>query len=275
MSLIERIRGLLVRIGTERASSRPVALVRIAVPLLLWSRFGSELAFFTRPFSPLRAALSTLFFATTTAMLVGLRARLASVLVGVTMVAIVVVRAGIEGDRAFLHHHVALLIITALVLGLTPCDRSFSLDHARALARGEEASEERGFVYGQWLLRLQLSVLYVFAAIDKTNAPFLSGVRLQHYLHYYYVGSEELECTLVPGLTAFAAIGTVALEYALGLLVWCPKTHRVLLPVGLAFHAMLYLFLPVHTFSITVAALYILVPDPDRVHAALERMLGR
>jgi hypothetical protein len=120
-----------------------------------------------------------------------------------------------------------------------------------------------------------MSALYVYAAIDKTNLPFLSGVRLQHYLHFYYLGSEAYEGALLPVLCGAAAVSTVVLEYTLGIFLWRARAQRVLIPLGLAFHAVLYLFLPVHTFSLTMAALYVLWPDPDRVHGKLDTMFGR
>ncbi len=65
------------RIATGEGSTRPVALVRIGVALILWSRFGSDLGPYMRhTWSWLALGLS--FYASTTLMLLGFRTRLAT-----------------------------------------------------------------------------------------------------------------------------------------------------------------------------------------------------
>ena len=67
----------------------------------------------------------------------------------------------------------------------------------------------------------------------------------------------------------------MALEFALALGVWRPRWHRLLLPLGVAFHAGLYVLLPVHTFSATMVLLYLAVIDPSAVHRAVAAALPR
>lgn len=273
------LRAWLSRVATERASSRAVALVRIGVPLLLWTRFGSELAFFSRPHTPVRVALGIAFFVATALMLIGLRARLSALSVALVMTALIATRGVVDGEHIFLHHHVALLVVVAFLLALTPCGASFSIDRMRALARaraeGASPPEERGYVYGQWLIRAQLVVIYLFAAIDKSNVAFLSGVRMQHYAHFFYIGSTDVPGAAFPALAWVISIATVVLEYTLAALLLVPRARRFLIPIGLAFHAILYVLLPVHTFSLTMALLYVCVLDPDEVHARIDALVSR
>ena len=267
------------RIGTERASSRAVALIRIGIPLLLWSRLGSEFAFFDAPLTASRAALGTAFFASTTSMLVGLFARTSAFIVSAVMCVAIATRGVLGGDHVFLHHHVALLVIVAFVLCLTPCGASFSIDRMRAVARSETLGaappEEKGYVYGQWLIRAQIALVYLFAAIDKSDAVFLSGARMGHYVHFFLVGSSEVSGAWFPVIMRIAAVTTVALEYALAVLLFVPRLRRILIPLGLGFHALVYVTLPVHTFSLTMALLYLAVLDPDVVHRRIDTLVGR
>lgn len=270
MGVLSRIAD---RVARGQASTRSIALVRIGVPLLLWSRFGSDFGFFTRPFGPLRSTLSALFFLSTTAMLVGFFARLASLAAGLVLTAVIALAARGEASEAFLHHHVALLLIASYLLALSPCDRSLSIDRIRARTHGGPPPE-RGPLYTLYLFRAQIVVIYLLAAVDKTNVAFLSGERMQHYAYYFYFGSAEITHPLFPVLCQLLAVSTVLLEYALGLFLLVPRAQRVLIPLGLAFHAALYVLVPVHTFSLTMALLYLTVLEPERVHRALGELLG-
>jgi hypothetical protein len=260
-------------VARGEAATRSLGLVRMGVPLLLWSRFGSDFGFFARPYGAMRFVLSALFFLTTSAMLVGLCARFASFGVGLVLTAHIGLAATGRASEAFLHHHVILLLIASYLLALSPCDRSLSWDRVRALARARKAGTpppaERGPVYALYLFRAQLVVIYLLAAVDKTNAAFLSGERMQHYAYYFYFGSAEITHPLFARVCQALALGTVLLEYALAFFLLVPRAQRVLIPLGLAFHAALYLLVPVHTFSLTMALLYLTVLDPERVHQAL------
>jgi hypothetical protein len=74
---------------------------------------------------------------------------------------------------------------------------------------------------------------------------------------------------------AGAAVGIVGLEFALAVGVWRPRIHRVLLPLGVAFHATLYVLLPVATFSATMVLLYLAVMVPEAVERGLARVWPR
>jgi len=121
---------------------------------------------------------------------------------------------------------------------------------------------------------LQMSVVYLFAAIDKTSVAFLSGARLEHLLLWQYWGSEPPTLPGLAVLCALFAIGNVALEYALALGLPFARTRRWLVLPGLALHAIFYLALPVATYSATVFVIYLAYFDPERVHEVIEELSG-
>lgn len=247
-------------VGGE-VSTVPAALLRIGLALLLWARHGEQLVL-VHADGPGRAVLSLLFFGSTAAMLVGWWSRTATA-----------IAAGVTAWTYFglgwhHHHHYALMVATALC-ACTPCGRSLSVDRARTEA------PERGSRLGLRLITAQLSAIYFWTAFDKLDAGFLSGARLEALLGYYYLGSDLPRETWFEVLCAGAAIAVVVLELALAVGLWLPRTHRVLLPLGVALHAAMYVLLPVATFSATMVLLYLAALEPEAVERAFARLTGR
>jgi hypothetical protein len=263
-------------VGTE-ASSRSSALLRVGLALLLWARFAGDLVF-TDATTPRFFALSAAFFAATTAMLVGAWSRLATLASAAVGGFLYVVWGVLRKEPGVAHHHVYLLVAATFLCALTPCGRSYSLDRWRALRRAERAEvrppPERGNVWGLRLLALQLSAVYLWSAYDKLGADFLSGARLERILLWYYAG---FDLAALPGFRAAVwgtSLATVGLELALGVGLLLPRARRYLLLPGLAFHGLLYVLLPVRTFSATMALCYLAYLDPDAVHRVLDRLQG-
>lgn len=254
----------------REASTRSAALLRICLVLLLWARFAESL---TLPRTP-SVALSAAFFAATALLLVGLWTRLAAAATAATMLALYFGFGVAQGVHAWVHHHHYLLVVAALLVALTPCGRSYALDRWLELRAGRPAPE-RGPAWALRLVTLQLAAIYLWSAYDKTSAAFLSGARLEQIGMYYYWGSDPPSS---PGFHACAAIAAslvVLLEAALGLMFLSGRTARWLLAAGALLHALLYVSLPVGTFSATMIALYLAALDPDAVHRALDRLAGR
>jgi hypothetical protein len=263
-------------VGTE-ASSRSSALLRIGLALLLWTRFAGDLVW-TEATHPRFFALSLAFFGATTLLLVGAASRVAALASAAVAGFVYVVWGVLRGEPGVAHHHVYLLVVTTLLCALTPCGRSYSLDRWWALRRAERAGAppppERGNISGLRLLALQLSAVYLWSAYDKLGRDFLSGDRLERVLRWYYAG---FDLDALPGFVAAvtaASVATPALEVALGVGLLVPRARRYLLVPGLLFHALLYVTLPVNTFSATMALGYLAYLDPDAVHRVLDRLQG-
>jgi len=261
----------------SEASSRSSALVRIGLALLLWARWAGELVL-SGGHSPDFLLFSCAFFAATTAMLLGVVSRLATLASAVGAFVLYGYGGYVLGRPGWAHHHTYLLALATLLCALTPCGRSYSLDRWLAVRRAERAGlrppPERGNVWGLRLIAIQLSLVYFWAAFDKSHAVFLSGAALERLWLYLYWPQALPPGGLFHAAVLVASVGTVALEYALAFGLPWRRTRRWLLIPGLLFHGILYVAMPVRTFSLTMALLYLAYLDPDRVHGVLERMQG-
>ncbi|RWE73896.1 MAG: hypothetical protein EOS42_18555 [Mesorhizobium sp.] len=260
--------------GTE-GSSRSSALIRIGLAMLFWSRWAGDLLLY-RDQSPAGLFLAANFFLATALLFVGYHSRAAAVWTGSVGLAMYYYFGFELGREPWTHHHAYLLAVAALLIALTPCDRSYSLDRYLAVVRAERAGvplpAERGNPWGLRLIVVQLSVLYFFAAFDKSNYAFLSGARLEQIFLWFYAGSDYPSG--LAWLATIVSFGVVALEYCLAFGLPFRATRRYLVLPGLAFHAIIYVTLPVYTFSATMALLYLAYFDADAVDRVIARLQG-
>ena len=266
------MRSLIVTILTAEGSTRTAALMRIGLPLLIWSRLGSHFLIY-KHHEPLNLLLMVSYFLSTTAMLVGWRSRLSSAWTGLTMMAIYYWMGMVNGVSSYTHHHIYLLAIAPLLLACTECGRSWSWDRWRALRRGT-VPPERGPTWGLVLITLQLSQIYLWGAVSKCSGAFLSGDRLEQIFMRLYVGSDYPEMPGFHELMIAGTVGAIVLEIALAFGLFIRRTHRWLLPLGIFFHAFMYVTLPVATFSASMWLLYLAALDPDRVHDVIDEISG-
>ncbi|HEU4404737.1 MAG TPA: HTTM domain-containing protein [Polyangiaceae bacterium] len=260
-------------------STRTAAILRLGLVLQLWCRWALDFTPFHTT-SPDVRAIGASFFASSLLFFAGLKTRLAGAWLSLTLVAAYYhlgVRLGMHDE--FSHHHTRLLATATCLVALAPSGRSLSadryLENVRAAREGRAPSPERGPLWAQRLVALQVSVLYLFTAIDKTQPAFLNGTRLEQIYLHLYAGSDYPAWAGFHELAVAAAIATVALEYALAFGLWVPRWRRVLAPLGVAFHLVLYYCVPLRTFTASMCLLYLAFVDPDRVHAFIDTLLGR
>ena len=264
----------LIALLTREGSTRTAALMRIGLPLLIWSRMGSHWLLYQHH-EWWKLLLGVSFFLSTTAMLVGWRSRLSCAWVGATMLVMYYGIGLAAGRESYTHHHIYVLVIAPCLLALTECGRSLSWDRWQAVRRGGPVPPERGPTWGLWLITLQLSQIYLWGAISKCTAGYLSGERLEQIFMRLYTHSDYPTCPGFHERMVIAAVGSVVLEFVLAVGMFMRRSHRWLLPVGLLFHAVMYVTLPVATFSATMCLLYLAVLDPDRAHQAIDEISGR
>ncbi|TPJ50683.1 hypothetical protein FJ471_29895 [Mesorhizobium sp. B2-7-1] len=261
-------------VDTE-GSSRSSALIRIGLAMLFWSRWAGELLLY-RDQSPAGLFLAANFFVATMLLFVGYHSRVAAVWAGSVGLAMYYYFGFQLGREPWTHHHAYLLAVAALLIALTPCGRSYSLDRYLAVAHAERMGvpppAERGNLWGLRLIVAQLSVLYFFAAFDKSSHAFLSGARIEQIFLWFYDGSDYPAGLALPA--TIVSFGVVGLEYGLAFGLPFRATRRYLVLPGLAFHAIIYLTLPVYTFSATMALLYLAYFDADAVDRVIARLQG-
>lgn len=259
-------------------STRAAALMRIALAVIAIARFGGEIGLHQAQ-NPIALLFAALFFPFVAMMFLGYLSRLACLGTGLSVLTLYI--AGpLTQTAGWAHHHVYLLAVACLLLALTDCGRSYSIDRLRALNAARRAQPmqedppEYGALLGQRLIALQLSAMYFWTAIDKTDRAFLSGERLEQTFVWVYSG-RVLEFVLAyPGLIAALSIIVVIVEYGLAVAILVPRWRLWALPLGLALHASFYLMLPVHTYSATAMVLYLALLDPARVHNFIDRIQG-
>lgn len=271
---LQRLYGNIV--GFE-GSTRPVGLLRIAFPLLVYSEYADQLLLLRDERIGVRA-IGLMVLASATMMLVGWKSRLATAWTAISLSLLFTVVGRTYHRDYFTHHHSFLLLLCVWILVLTPCGASYSLDRwlavKRAADEGKSPPAERGALWAQRLLCVNLTTVYLWGAYDKLTPAFLGGGRMENLYMRYYGTSDYPSFSGFHAICLLVAYGTLATEIALGFALWMRRTQRYAMLVGIAFHVGLYLLLPVATFSMLVISLYLAYLDPDAVHRAIDVLSG-
>ena len=266
------------RVLSFQGSTRPVALMRILLVFIIWTKFASGMRAFSH-LEPVSIVVGILFFLGSTAMLLGWKTEWATGFTGALLMFVYYYFGYGRGHSVWVHHHVYLLAVSTCVLALTPCGKSWSMDRLESVRRAEEQGVdpplEVGPLWATRILGFQVSMVYFWGAVDKTEWVFLDGTRMQQSAMYLFFGSDYPP---FPGFAAFMALTAVivvGLEYVLAIGLWIPRFQRVLIPTGLLLHALFYYLIPVATFSVTMAVLYIAYLDPAIIAKLTDRMAGK
>ena len=158
-------------------------------------------------------------------------------------------------DQQTYSNHQLLLGIVVVLLACAGADAEFSV------ARWWRG---RGRPVAGWpifLLKIQLSLVYLFSALAKLNLTYISGVVVFGSLR---VGPLALPMALrEPGVLASIACVTILVELFLAVAFWSPVWRRSAAVVGVFFHAgLVTLMLPAQTmlllvFGIVTTTLYL------------------
>lgn len=258
-------------------SSRPAALIRMGLVVLVWTRYAEDFLLY-KNLEPYYLLHGVSLFVASTLLFFGAFTRLAAIWTAATLVSFYYYMGFAKGIEPYTHHHTYVLAITGVLLACSPCGKSYSWDRWRAVVRAEESGQPLPDETGpQWALRLmalQVSLIYFWSGFDKCNPAFLSGERMEHYAMYLYLGSDYPKSALFHPAMVGLAWSTVFLEFALAFGLWWKRAQRVLVPFGMFFHAMLYVLLPVGTYSLNMWLLYLAFLDPDDVHRFIDRISG-
>ncbi len=161
-----------------------------------------------------------LVVAAAVALLVGYRARLAAGTLTAATAFLCVV------DQNFWGHHVYFVFLMTLLLTFVESDATLSV---RALL-GHWRTEV--IYWPVLLMKIQVSLVYFFAAIAKLNPVFLSG---------YVIASRTTLPLLAhqdPSLLSALAVATIAGEGFLSFALWIPRLRRAAIAIGIAMHAL-------------------------------------
>lgn len=260
----------------EEGSTRAVGLMRVGLAALTWNRWANDFLLFRNQHTN-HIVIGFCLIVASTLMFFGVFSRLSTAATGAALLGVYFDVGYGDGVEQYTHHHAWLITISVCILALTPCGGSYSWDRYRAVNRasrlGNPIPEETGPLWATRILAAQVSIVYFWGAYEKCNPRFVDGTRMVHHYMFLYAGSDYPPRWMVEILHG-QAIGTIVLEFGLAFLLWVPRFHRVLIPVAMMFHAILYYTLPVGPFSLTMWLLFLAYIPAQRVHNAMETIHG-
>lgn len=157
------------------------------------------------------------------------------------------------------HHPEAIMMLALIALALSPSGRVISLDSWLAARRaGSETSGDAGLLleaedkYARWpVLFLQwfFPLMYLSAVVSKLTRGGLewaNGISLQYYmiLEAYKNDSDlAMFVSQFHGFLMFAEVIVLVFQATFFLILFFPRLKWVYLPLGLAFHIIIYVTL--------------------------------
>lgn len=273
MTLLTRIDNIL----TKEDSARPIALLRIGIVLLLWNRYGKMNGFFGAA-DGADLWLSLMFFASSAAVLVGLKTRLAATFLFATLFLQYYAYGVVLGVTEYTHHHAYILMFCSLVIAMGPSGRAYSVDRWLALREAERAGTpapaETGPGWAMRLLTIQMAALYFWAAVDKTTLFYLQGDWLGRVLEWGYAGHILYPLFTAKWFLVTASAIVLVVEYYLAVAVLLRRWLPVTCMIGIGLHLGFAFMLNVDTYSLTMILAYLAVVPPEAVHRTLDRLQG-
>jgi hypothetical protein len=198
-------------------------------------------------------------------------------------------------DQLNFRNHPYFFLLLLLVLLFSPCGEALSLSRVLRRARGKVIPDD-GYLgpirplTAQRLIQVQVSLVYVYAALHKINPWYLGGNGLADFLSADLLGgfsgdlfrallSESALDGLVaavadPGVMRYPAWVTVAAELFIAFGLWFRRTRWLAIAVGFGLHGGIALFMHIVTFSLATISSYLLFLEPATVTGWLARAFG-
>jgi len=155
------------------------------------------------------------------------------------------------------HRSVAAPVLSAVLFAVLLTDRALYSNHLyllamlAPLAAWAEAGERRVRLLPVTLMKLLVSIVYLFAALAKIHPVYLSGSVLSDY------ASAVLPALPLPSVLAW---GSVALELFLAFGLWHRRSRRLAFVTGVVLHLTLLVhtaeLLGVGVFGLTMVSCY-------------------
>lgn len=266
---LTRLRNLLA----ARVDARPVALVRIVIGAALLVRLvdGVRILFaltlrttLLTPYvawapAPTRSLVVMLLVAWGIAglcFMIGYRTRLAAVVLVVSLSTVLML------DEQSYSNHVYLLAIVVALLGLADAGARYSVD---SLGREPRVEREPATVQAWpiFLLNVQVTIVYLFAALNKLTPEFASGILLAHFLPWKQ-GVALVGLLPMIGIAMVLSVSTILIELVLAVWLWIPSRRGEAFVLGFFLHIGMVAFISAQVrlqlgiFAVEMWALYLL-----------------
>lgn len=259
--------------ASAEVSSRSLALTRIFICTLFLVRFNMHWGLHKFETHPWLVANLALMFVAMWLTLVGYKTRISSIVLAATFSMAFWYWGRMEGVRQLGGGNHPFYVL--LGLACSPCGRSLSIDRMlavrRARARGETPPSERmPWLYLE-LFVAGFCVMYFWAGMDKIDAGWLSGDRLERIFMRTWIGSDALGVApwLHP-LSVLSAWFTTFVEFSMVPLLAWRRTRPYAMWLALLFHFGIFFTLNAPDFTMAIFASYIVCLSPQWVHRAIE-----
>jgi Vitamin K-dependent gamma-carboxylase len=211
-------------------------------------------------------ALFWVFLVSAMLLTVGLLTRLNSVIVFVCL-------ASIQQRNLFMTHGGdTFLRVAGFFLMFAPAGAALSMDRLIRIRRGrEDTALQLRSPWAQRMIQFELALLYFASFCWKAQgAPWVQGTALFYVYHLDEIRRFPVpEWLLSPTILRLGTWATLALEFALGTLIWIRDFRYVLLALGVLFHLTLEYSLNLPMFQWDVLTAYVLFIDPADLERAL------
>ena len=149
-------------------------------------------------------------------------------------------------DQQFYSNHLYLLFLIVVLLTIANSGAAISMDARQA---------ERATVPGWpiWLLKIQVSIVYIFSAIAKLTPQYLSGEVLTESLKQYGFFAVPMTWR-VPVAMKLLAIVAIVVELFVGLGLWSRRLRPVAVILGVLFHTFIIVALDSSRLSLSIFA---------------------
>jgi predicted DCC family thiol-disulfide oxidoreductase YuxK len=210
----------------ESPDARFYAFVRVVIGLVALAaacRYAIKAtAYDDTLFEPWHAGAMLVWVLLAIPVVIGWQARLAAIAAALTGAVMVV-----AGAEFFNNNHMYLTTVCMGLVAFSDCERFYAVRPRAGLPD----------VWPRWLMRIQLSVVYGYAGLQKVNSEFLSGDALNAYMSMA-VGplapvAHALSGTAIVQPMAYTV---VIVEIGMALLVWSKRTRAIVFGIALPLH---------------------------------------
>ncbi|MEO7110848.1 MAG: HTTM domain-containing protein [Polyangiaceae bacterium] len=168
-------------------------------------------------------------------------------------------------DKLEFHHNRYALLLYAFILALTPCDKSWRLNGRR------QNVDQVGPMWGVWLGRLQVSIIYLGSGGSKLFDPdWRDGTMVaQRFVRYGHEAIDKgvpqffMDFLATPLMTGLIAKGAIFSELFIAFGLQFKRTRRAALWWGMIFHLMIETTSAVELFTYVTLVAYAFFVTPD------------
>lgn len=268
--LAEWLRARLDAFVNEEVSSRSLGVIRILITFNILNEYTAHLVLHQVDSSPALIAVVWTMLVADVFVMVGYKTRWSTLAWALSFGILHLYFGRFLGEVTRMAQPVQAFQCI-MVLTIAPSGRSLSIDRAlevrRARAQGREPEPERVPHLALDLIMLSIASIYFWAALDKTDAAWLRGERMEMYYIKWYGGSDSLVYTpWMHTVCKLMAWATTGLEFALAFGLVFRRTRPWVVIGGYLLHIGIAMTLAVTYFSFKMMVMLFAAVPPRWVH---------